>query len=280
MIRNFLITFLFLTYGLFAQRDTVINKMKCHLISDNKDTGTVWIQKKSVNKGIEKLNGSYFEFYPGGQLKAKGFYKNGKSNDKWLRYYKNGKLSEEGYFDKGLKSDYWATYFESGQMSWKGNYFKNMRSGVWRYFYEDGKLKAMTRYRIKTESIKRKAKPGEKGISAKANVEIHYHISPADSIVEYYPDGKLRTRILYGNEGGLVGDIDFYYEDGSKNMHGKYIQGKKTSSWEWFCPNGMVYKSEKYTLGSDIPEIKQSADVCTFKEIIPWMKWQEEIIIQ
>jgi antitoxin component YwqK of YwqJK toxin-antitoxin module len=269
-MRYLFLGLLFLSTTLFAQRDSLINGIKCHLVSENKDTGTAWIQQKLVKKGVTKFRGTYYEFYPGGKLKAKGYYKNGKRTEKWIRYYSSGKKAEEGYFDAGYKSDLWMTYYESGQLSWKGNFFKNIRSGYWRYYYEDGKLKAMTRYRIKTDKVIKKAKKKSKGVSFKVNKEFQYRVSPADSLVEYYPDGKLRTRIIYGKEGGLNGDADFYYENGKLNKHGKYIDGKLSGDWVRYCTSGAVF----------IPNTNTNPDViCFYEELNPWLKWEVEVII-
>ncbi len=277
-MRTFLFACLFISSSLFAQRDSVINGIKCHLVAKSSDTGTTWIQRKIINKkkNTEKFNGRYWEFYPGGKVKASGYYKNGKRDEKWIRYYPNGKKSEEGYFDKGFKSNIWMTYFESGKMSWKGNYFKNMRAGVWRYFYEDGKLKGMTRYRVKTQKIAKKPKSGVKrGISVGAYKEITYTISPADSLVEYYPNGKLRTRIIYGHEGGLTGSYAMYYDDGTIKVRGQYLDGKKTGTWEYFCSSGaLFYKTELI----EPSPLRIEDGPCEFGEELPLMKWEVEQI--
>jgi antitoxin component YwqK of YwqJK toxin-antitoxin module len=276
-MRNLLIALLFVSTSLFAQRDSVISGIKFHLVAAT-DTGTSWIQQKIVKKGVTKFGGVYYEFYAGGKLKTKGYYKRGKRTGKWMYYYSSGKKSAEGYYDEGFKTELWMAYYESGVMSWKGNFFKNIRSGFWRYFYEDGKLKAMTRYRIKTESIAKKPKEATKGMSIRVNRVITYSISPADSLVEYYPDGKLRTRIIYGKEGGLTGTYDLYYENGKKNTHGEFIDGKRSGKWEFYCVDGTLLKIEAPSI-INIPETKQEgSDVCGYVEMSPWMKWEVEII--
>ncbi|MDQ3108629.1 MAG: hypothetical protein M3R17_01935 [Bacteroidota bacterium] len=277
-MRILLFGLLFISSSLFAQRDSVINGIKCHLISESTDTGTAWIQQKVVRKGVTKFNGVCFEIYPGGKLKAKGYYKRGKRTGKWQRFYSSGIKAEEGYFDAGYKTELWMMYFESGKLSWKGNFYKNMRSGIWRYFYEDGKLKAMTRYRIKTESITKKPKEGaKKGMSIRVNREISYSISPADSLVEYYPDGKLRTKIIYGKEGGLTGTYDVYYANGKKNTQGEFLNGKRSGDWQYYCEDGVVYKYVNYSLVNE-PKAGQGSDACAYTEMLPWLKWEIEFI--
>jgi antitoxin component YwqK of YwqJK toxin-antitoxin module len=286
-MRYLLFCFLFFSSPIFAQRDSVINGINCHLISENPDTGSAWIQKKIVKKSkakaadgaaifVTKFSGVYFEVYPGGKLKAKGYFKRGKRNEKWIRYYLNGQKKEEGYFDGGYKSDLWMTYYESGKMSWKGNFYKNMRAGFWRYFYESGQLKSMTRYRIKTESIAKRPKTKTKGWSFLTSREITYSISPADSLVEYYPDGKLRTRIIYGKDGGLNGAVDFYYPDGKHNLRGQYTNGKESGTWVWYCTDGVQKKTIDYSAAA--PADAAFGVVCTYEAITPWMKWQVEMI--
>ncbi|MEO5644042.1 MAG: hypothetical protein ABIQ40_12890 [Bacteroidia bacterium] len=278
-MRYLLFILLLSSFSLFAQRDSVIGGIKCHLVSSDADTGTAWIQNKQVTKkGVVKFRGVYWEFYPGGKLKAKGYYKNGKQNEKWIRYYSGGQKAEQGYFDKGFKSDLWMTYYESGIMSWKGNYYKNMRSGFWRYYYESGAPKSVTRYRIKTQSIAKRPKGAKRGMSISANREITYSISPADSLIEYYPDGKLRTRIIYGKEGGLNGNFTTYYPDGNVNTSGTYTTGKKSGEWIYYCTDGSVLYAEKYLVpGGEAAKGKDKIE-CAYDEILPWMKWEIELI--
>lgn len=262
----------------YSQRDSTINGIKCHLIAAS-DTGSSWIQQKVKTKKGEQFRGHYFEIFPDGKLKATGYYKKGKRNEKWIRYYKSGQKAEEGYFDAGYKSDLWKEYFPSGQLAWKGNFFRDIRSGFWRYYYENGVQKSMTRYVITTSRVMSKSKSKENGRSIKANMEIQYTISPADSLVEYYPDGKLKIRISYGHKGGLNGVCDYYYGNGVKSFHGEYLNGKKFGIWKYFCADGMEMRWINYDQNEQgifearvfEPEYK-----CGYYEIVPLMKWEIE----
>jgi antitoxin component YwqK of YwqJK toxin-antitoxin module len=261
-----------------AQRDTLVSGIKLHLVSDA-DTGTAWIQQKFNKKGQEHFRGWYVEYYRDGKLKAKGHYKNGKRSDDWTRYYPGGQIAEKGYFDGGYKSDLWQTFYENGKMSWKGSFFKNIPSGFWRYYYEDGKLKGMTRYRIHTEKTHTKKTGKTKGMSVKVNVEFTYSVSPADSLVEYYPDGKLRTRIIYGKEGGMTGHYKLYYENGKPNVEGDMYFGNKVGTWLWYLPDGSVWAQKEYTLDSPSKEEPQSLDLNPqYEHLSPWLKWEPEKI--
>ena len=276
MMRYFLVLFFLFPAFLFAQRDTLVQGIKFHLVSDS-DTGISWIQFKTGKNGKDHFRGWYLEYYRDGKVKAKGHYKNGKRSDDWTRYYPDGQIAEKGYFDNGYKSFLWQTFYPNGKMAWKGSFFKDIRSGFWRYYYEDGKLKAMTRYRIKTEKRHRKPKE-KKGFSIMINVEYTYSVSPADSLVEYYPDGKLRTRIIYGKEGGMTGPVAFYYENGKPSLEGTMYFGNKIGEWIYYCPDGSVSSREKYAVDKKEPvEVKNEA-ACEYVIMHPWMKWEVEKI--
>lgn len=276
-MRGLLLVLVFISTILPAQRDTLVKGIKFHLISDT-DTGTSWIQFIKANKkGETRFSGWYLEYYRDGKVKAKGHYKNGKRSDDWTRYYPGGQIAEKGFFDGGYKSDLWQSFYESGKIAWKGNFFKGIRSGFWRYYYENGQLKGMTRYRIHTEKTYKKPKE-KKGFSIKVNMEFTYSVSPADSLVEYYPDGKLRTRIIYGKEGGRNGAVDYYYENGQENMHGEYANGIQTGDWTWYCPDGSVSVRKKYQPDKKDPvEVKEESS-CGYSVMEPWMKWEVEKI--
>lgn len=277
---RFLFTISFIAFSVAAnsQRDSLINGIKCHLISVSSDTGTSWIQLKIKKKTGEQFNGVYFEIYPGGKIKSKGYYKKGKRDEKWISYYQDGQTKVEGFYDEGFKSELWKEYYPSGQMSWKGNFFKDMRSGFWRYYYENGIQKSMTRYVIKAFKVVGKPKPIMKGSSIKTNIEIHYTISPADSLVEYYPDGKLKVRILYGHKGGLNGTCDYYYGNGVKSFHGQYLDGKEVGDWLYYCPDGKLFKFTRYTGVPNQADVRIETDqLCDITAVKPEMKWQKEI---
>jgi uncharacterized protein len=94
--------------------------------------------------------------------------------------------------------------------------------------------------------------------------------------VEYYPDGKLRTRIIYGKEGRLNGAVDFYYPDGKRNLHGQYTNGKESGVWTWYCTDGLQKKTVDYSNAN--PTSPGFGAICTYEAIAPWMKWEVEII--
>ena len=82
-------------------------------------------------------NGALKQYYPGGQLKFLGRYKDGQLVLS-RSYYPNGKLRTE-YRYKDKRAYLIRQYYESGQL--KSIWTK--KSGVSKTFYPDGRLKVM-----------------------------------------------------------------------------------------------------------------------------------------
>ncbi len=279
MSRLFFVVLFFNSFSISAQRDSILYGIRCYMVSESKDTGTVWIQQNIKTKHGLVFNGRYFELFANGKLKINGNYKKGARTGKWIGYYETGQKSFVGYYDNGLKSDLWMKYFPHGQLAWKGSFFKDMHAGFWRYYYENGLLKAMTRYLIKSRAVTGKKIAKLNQFSFFPNLTYNYIISPADSLVEYYPDGKLKIRFLYGQSGGLNGICNSYYSTGKENFSGAYTNGQKSGLWNYYCSDGIIYQNIQFNTKT-LPLISNTdsnAELhCLYLEILPEIKWEKE----
>jgi antitoxin component YwqK of YwqJK toxin-antitoxin module len=59
-------------------------------------------------------NGMYINYYPNGQAKDSGYYKNGRRQGYWHEWYSNGTLKQLGFYEKGEKHSSWKLYNEKG----------------------------------------------------------------------------------------------------------------------------------------------------------------------
>lgn len=69
------------------------------------------------------LEGDYYTFYPGGQAKEQGSYKD------------------------GFKKGYWETWYENGKRQAVGRYEKNHEVQEWKYYNSDGELLMVRQYK-------------------------------------------------------------------------------------------------------------------------------------
>jgi antitoxin component YwqK of YwqJK toxin-antitoxin module len=111
-------------------------------------------------------SGPYLEFFPDGNVKAKGEVDGKKHLGKWLEYWANGNLKREIHYDeKGFKAGPYREYYENGNLKVSGAYKVEMvtekrlcfnpetfqeyeceieveqevQTGEWRYYDESGK---------------------------------------------------------------------------------------------------------------------------------------------
>ena len=61
-------------------------------------------------------NGVYRAYYPNGQLKIEGNYKDGKEDGFWTVWYENGKKKAEGNYKNGDQVGKWTIYNEDGSV--------------------------------------------------------------------------------------------------------------------------------------------------------------------
>ena len=73
-----------------------------------------------------KKDGPWVAYYPNGQLRAQGTYKNGELDGPYISYYENGQLEEQGNYKDGKEVGLWVYYFENGQLRSEGIYSSKM----------------------------------------------------------------------------------------------------------------------------------------------------------
>ncbi len=94
----------------------------------------------------DTVNGLYQEFYSNGNIKLKGFLKDGKREGDWSYFYENGKLWSRGEYTKGLRNGISNVYYENGVKKIDGNYVDDVPKGVWTFYNMEGKIiKEVTR---------------------------------------------------------------------------------------------------------------------------------------
>src|SRR6218665_332316 len=85
-----------------------------------------------------RQQGPWVEYHPGGQIKSKGEYLNGKRIGDWVFYYPNGKVEQKGKYDKkGKAQGPWKWYYESGNLLREETYRNDLQDGVMTEYSDD-----------------------------------------------------------------------------------------------------------------------------------------------
>ncbi len=80
------------------------------------------------------------EYYPNGQIRIKGTYKNNKRDGEWIYYFEDGKVWSQGTFKDGKSDGVFTVYNKDGSLFMRSSYKNGKPDGKW-LFYENNRLK-------------------------------------------------------------------------------------------------------------------------------------------
>ena len=189
-----------------------------------------------------KEQGAWKEFYPTGELKATGTYKNGKKVGPWVYYFINGKIEQQGiYTNNGQPNGNWKWYFDNGNLLREENYNNGILEGETVEYDEAGKLITKGQY---VDGQKEDLWEYELGNYKEVG---KYKSDQRDGIWKHYyqPSGKLKFE---GNfvDGNPDGKHVYYFENGKVAEQGKYSIGRKEGAWDYYDEEGLKYLTIVY----------------------------------
>ncbi len=80
------------------------------------------------------------EYYPNGQIRVKGTYKNNLRDGEWTYFFENGNIWSKGTFKQGKSDGIFTIYNKDGSLFMKSSYKMGKPNGKWQ-FYENNNLK-------------------------------------------------------------------------------------------------------------------------------------------
>ena len=86
-------------------------------------------------KGLRQ--GVWMDFYPNGQKRYEGQFKNGKCKGEFRYYDEQGNLKATNTFDKSGEKALNKTYAPNGQLVATGYYVNQQKEGEWKYYDKD-----------------------------------------------------------------------------------------------------------------------------------------------
>ncbi len=197
-----------------------------------------------VSSGATNEQGTKEEFwqffYPGGQVRLEGAYKNDKRSGIWKFYFPDGKLEQTGSYLNGMEDGLWTWYFSNGTLRREENYLRGKEEGSYTEYDENDSIIAQGEY----------IEGYEEGVwvykSGSVITKGSYKSGLKDGIwKEFYANGNLKF------EGGYVqglpdGKHKLYYENGKIKEEQYYRMGQKDKTWWIFDTGGDVVISYVY----------------------------------
>ncbi|MBO4741943.1 MAG: hypothetical protein J5605_09960 [Bacteroidales bacterium] len=202
-----------------------------------------------------KRQGEWTEYYTGGEVRAKGNYKNSKPIKKWKYFFENGKVEIMGEYDtKGRKIGEWLRFYENGDTAIvqhfnagfeDGRYVEYDRNGkcIVSGWYEEGEETGEWTIDIgtclQTGNYENGLRSGKWTSYYKEEVQ-----TPTDSTLnadEEYVEKRVTKRLLeecnYTN-GQPDGKYIACWRSGNKQCEGVYNYGKRHGRWRIFNEDG------------------------------------------
>lgn len=110
------------------------------VVSESYADGTPKVVKYFSGEGKSKTMVKEAFYYPDGQVRMVGEYKEGAKHGHWISYYNNGNKWSEGFYNEGINDGKTTTWHENGQKYYEGAYKNGERSGTWKFWDENGEF--------------------------------------------------------------------------------------------------------------------------------------------
>jgi antitoxin component YwqK of YwqJK toxin-antitoxin module len=187
-------------------------------------------------------------YYPEGNVRAFGKYKEGFKVDYWEYYFQNGALEQKGkYGDKGLPTGEWTWYYESGAVQLTESFRAGKEHGIHIEYNDTGKVVSKGEFVNGLEEGEWFYEFGdhyEEGLyeeGMRQGIWKHYYLS----------NGRLRF------EGSYFDDLPmnkhtWYYDTGVKMLEGSYVSGVQEGEWKRFNEDGSLFVTIEYNSGQEV----------------------------
>lgn len=189
--------------------------------------GSLSLNAQEYNQKDSKgrRQGPWMGYYPDGQKRYEGQFKNDKCQGVFTYYQENGALWATNTFDKSGTKALNKTYAPNGTLIATGYYLNQEKEGEWRFYSEEtGALLTVEEY---------------KGGLAHG---------PSKT---YFETGVLMSERLYVKD-RLEGPAKNYYPSGALKEEGQFHNDKRSGIWKTYNEDGDVVSTENY----DAPEIQ------------------------
>lgn len=214
------------------------------------------------------------------------------ANFKVFRYV-NGNKSSEGFMINDKPDRYWKTYFENGVLKSEGNRFNFELDSVWKFYNEkgetileinyknglkNGKRKTYTENEIVEENFENDIKNGLSNyyfLDGKLKKTLNFINGKESGISKEYTQEGLVIAITEYKNGSLIrreninrtdrnakkqGVWKFFFDDGSLQLEGFYVNGKKNGFFKDYNKEGVLLSITKYIedeIQKDVPELAE-----------------------
>ena len=191
-----------------------------------------------------RRQGEWKDFYPNGQLRYEGQFKNDKCKGTFRYYDQQGNLQATNEFNKSGERALNKTYAPNGRMIATGCYLNQKKDGEWKYFdAESGQLRLVEDNKEgKVHGWSRLYNP-QNGVLAEETQFVEGQ--PEGQCRKYSDTGVLMMECQYHN-GLLDGPCKTYYPSTALKEEGQYLKGEKSGVWKTYNQDGDIIAEDAF----------------------------------
>ena len=191
-----------------------------------------------------RRQGKWCDFYPNGQIRYEGQFKNGKCTGVFRYYDEQGNLKATNKFDKSGEKAQNQTFAPNGKVIAMGTYINQKKEGEWRYFDKTtGKL-------VLVEDNKNGKVHGWSHVYNPDTERVAEESQYVDGVREgvcrqYFDSGYLMMECQFHNN-QMNGPAKTYFPNTALKEEGNYVNGQKSGQWKIYNEDGDLIVVETF----------------------------------
>ena len=205
---------------------------------------TVMAQEINQTDSKGRRQGIWRDFYPNGQMRYEGEFKNDKCKGTFRYYDEQGNLKATNEFDKSGEKALNKTYAPNGRVVATGYYLNQKKEGEWKYFDKNsGQLLLVEENKDgKVNGWSRLYNPNN-GVMAEETQYVNGQ--PEGQCRKYSDTGTLLMECQYRN-GLMEGPAKTYYPNTLLKEDGNYSKGQKVGEWKTYNEEGDLIATDDF----------------------------------
>ena len=194
----------------------------------------------------EKTETRIVQVYSGGEKKTEAdFLEDGKTRVAQRTYSENGTLLIEGPISGSSRDGEWKFYDFEGNLKSKRNYLNGKYHGLYQEFDKEGNVVLEGNYEngVRVGEWTNKNDQGDKEIIEEEELPVSI---VNKNVVETYPNGQIKTEVIF-NEDGTQKELQrSYHESGEIMLEGQFKDNMRSGKWTAFYKNGKRQSESHY----------------------------------
>ncbi|MDY6327000.1 MAG: hypothetical protein SPL47_06765 [Bacteroidales bacterium] len=206
-----------------------------------------WLRYEGVTDLNGLRQGLWKEYYPTGELRSKGKYKNSRQIGDWYFYFPDKTVEISGSYDsKGKKSGDWFWFYPSGDTMVVAYYEEGELEGRYVEYDDENRIVTNGQYTAGFEEGRWTYTNG-----TAIETGIYEGGLRSGTWKSYFESGKTASEVNY-TENILDGKYTLFWENGNTRLSGIYKNGLQEGIWQQYNEDGILTLTTLFKEGQEL----------------------------